>query len=126
MKFYEGMNNTRIRFLEKQLCAILPREVVSIICDYDAIHRDYFYRKIVASLNARANDFWEKTINNYMRGRACYNDPYYREKIQNYYEILWNVIPIHISYGTGSENDAQCNCGSWVCGGAATGLMILD
>lgn len=117
------MNNIRTRFLERQLGAFLPREIINIICDYDAIHRDYFSEKIIADLNLHVNLFWEKKINTYTQSRACFHDPNYRTKMENYYEILWNVLVIPINYGGG------CGCGRTSCGGssaAATGLMILD
>lgn len=116
------MEISRTLFLERQLGAFLPREIISIIRDYDAIYRDYFSEKIVANLNLFANDFWEKKINSYAKSRACFDDPQYRIKMENYYEILWNVMVIPINYG------GECKCGRKTCssGMTATGLMTID
>lgn len=112
------MEQIRTRFLERQLGAILPREVIAIVRDYDAIYRDYFSAKIVANLNSEVNDFWENKMIDFTQNLDRYWDHNYKTKIQNYYTILWNVLTIPIKYG-------GCKCGNEVCA-TAEGLLMLD
>lgn len=85
------MDIVRGKFLEKQLN--LPTEIIYIIRDYDSIYREYFSKKIILSLNINVNKFWNNKILIYKGKRNNMNNTKnYIEKMNNYYDILWNIL----------------------------------
>jgi hypothetical protein len=46
----DRIDTIRRRFLEKQL-SVLPTDVISIIRNYDTIHRDHFRKRILRPLH---------------------------------------------------------------------------
>lgn len=96
------MEQTRTRFLETQIGKFLPREVITIIRDYDPIWRDYFSKKIVANLNQNVNDFWENKMIEYTQDHRRW-DNNYNDTIEKYYRMLWDVLTIPINYGSGGD-----------------------
>lgn len=95
------MDIVRGKFLEKQLI-VLPKEIVYIIRGYDGFYRDYFSKNVILSLNITVNKFWEnKMVDCYTNISNLYN-PNYIKKIDDYYNILWNVLIIdNVSGDTG-------------------------
>lgn len=90
------MEQIRTRFLEKQLG--LPSDIISIIRKYDTIYLDLYSKKIVKNINKKVRDFWQNKLMNYLERLQNQFDTNYYTKIQNYYTIWFDVVPLYIDY----------------------------
>jgi hypothetical protein len=97
------MDTTRKLFLEKQF-ANLPVDVIGLIREYDSIFKDRFTKHVVNSINLNVNVFWDKKIRDYALNVETMYSPTYIKKLDNYYNILWNVLTIP-SFNYGQEGD---------------------
>lgn len=103
----DHIDTIRRRFLEKQL-AILPADVISIIRDYDNIHRDHFTKRILTSLTNKVYVFWHNKMLDYTKNPYNGNLEFsnYIKKVDDYYDILWNILvvpPINLCPGEYEE-----------------------
>jgi hypothetical protein len=96
----DRIDTIRRRFLEKQL-SVLPTDVISIIRNYDTIHRDHFRKRILTTLSTKVYVFWHNKMLDYTKNPYNGNLEFYNyiKRVDEYYDILWNILvvpPINI------------------------------
>ncbi len=88
------MEHSRTDFLNIVLGERIPREVVSIIRDYDPIYRDYFSKNVVSSLSDMVNDFWYEKLNKYINRPERFGDPNFGTKLHFYCNMIFDAVCI--------------------------------
>lgn len=87
------MDIVRGKFLERQLMFI-PKELVSIIRDYDDIYKTYFTKKVISILQTKVYLFWKQKAQYFgMNNTVSFTEgSIYHTKMKYYYTILWYIV----------------------------------
>ena len=84
------MEQTRNNFMAVML-KNLPREVVSVIRDYDPIYRDYFTKNIIRNMSVEVSNFWTNRLIDYTSNIKRYYNVNYSRNLDRYFYNISNI-----------------------------------